>query len=225
MLEPPLAMVMIGVCLIWPFLSIAVTSISIEITNTLKGDCENGYIEFRCVVEHSRSWVVEVFSISLIKNYVENVVSVSKDGVLDDTLANRSGVAINSSFRQSNVGISYLIIRIMASEVKPEKDKGLYGCGTIAIAASIGRFKGIAGGEKMLNITDLDCSKQSSKNTYKTAGDFDKGMYITKSVVAIGMCDFLFVCMMVFVLLVYFSLIRKRRHSFVCACLINYFDI
>ncbi|XP_078322081.1 uncharacterized protein LOC111112324 [Crassostrea virginica] len=209
MLEPPLAMVMIGVCLIWPFLSIAVTSISMEFTNTLKEDCENGYIEFRCVVTRTWRWVEELLSISLFNKRFEKLASVSKDGVLKDTeLANRSGVAINSSI--SDVG-KYLIIRIMASEIKPKKDKGLYCCGaTINIA--IQGLKTLITPWRMLNITEIDCSKQSSKNTNKTAGDFDKGMYITKTVGVIGMSDFLFVCMMVIVLLVNFLLIRKLRH-------------
>lgn len=69
----------------------------------------------------------------------------------DTELANQSGLVINSSI--SDVGISYLIIRIIASEVKPEKDKGLYGCGSTGIAANRGRFKEISAPRKMLNIT------------------------------------------------------------------------
>ena len=127
-----------------------VTSISMEFTNTLKEDCENGYIEFRCVVTRTWRWVEELLSISLFNKRFEKLASVSKDGVLKDTeLANRSGVAINSSI--SDVG-KYLIIRIMASEIKPKKDKGLYCCGaTINIA--IQGLKTLITPWRMLNIT------------------------------------------------------------------------
>nr|XP_022305472.1 uncharacterized protein LOC111112324 [Crassostrea virginica] len=171
MLEPPLAMMMIGVCLLWPFLIIAVTSISMEFTNTLKEDCENGYIEFRCVVTMTWRWVEELLSISLLKNSIENRVSVSRDGVLKDTeLAYRSGVAINSSISDVD---KYLIIRIMASEIKPKKDKGLYCCGATVNITNQG-LKIFITPWRMLNITEIDCSKQSNKITNKTAGDFNK---------------------------------------------------
>ena len=121
-----------------------------EFTNTLKEDCENGYIEFRCVVTRTWRWVEELLSISLFNKRFEKLASVSKDGVLKDTeLANRSGVAINSSI--SDVG-KYLIIRIMASEIKPKKDKGLYCCGA-TINISIQGLKTLITPWRMLNIT------------------------------------------------------------------------
>lgn len=129
---------------------LTVMSISMEISNTLKEDCENGYIEFRCVVTRTWRWVEELLSISLIKNRIKNRVSVSKDGVLKDTeLAYLSGVAINSSI--SDVG-KYLIIRIMASEIKPKRDKGLYCCGSTVNITNQG-LKIFITPWRMLNIT------------------------------------------------------------------------
>ena len=97
------------------------TSISLEITNAIK-DCDNGYIEIRCVFN------VELksdFAIISLRRLEADVVSVS-EGVVFGELANRSGVAVNSFLR--DVSTSYLSIRIMSSVVKPLKDKGPYQC-------------------------------------------------------------------------------------------------
>ena len=99
------------------------TSISLEITNTIK-DCDNGSIEIRCVFKGELN---SDFAIISLRRLEADVVSVSEDVVFEDSeLANRSGVAVNSFIR--DVGTSYLSIRIMSSVVKPLKDKGPYQC-------------------------------------------------------------------------------------------------
>ena len=56
----------------------------------------------------------------------------------------------------------------------------------------------------------IHCSKNVSQNTYTTAGDFDKGMYLTKEWVPSNpeMPDFSFVCKLFLVSLEYFLLRR-----------------
>ena len=99
------------------------TSISLEITNTIK-DCDNGYIEIRCVFKGE---LKSDFAIISLRRLEADIESVSEDVVFEDSeLANRSGVAVNSFIR--DVGTSYLSIRIMSSVVKPLKDKGPYQC-------------------------------------------------------------------------------------------------
>ena len=99
------------------------TSLSLEITNALH-DCDNGYIEIRCVVNGGLQ--AEIREISL-KRLDRQIAYFRFDGILGCTeLANRSGVSVN--FTISDVGISYLSIRIMGSMVKPQKDKGPYQC-------------------------------------------------------------------------------------------------
>ena len=99
------------------------TSLSLEITNALH-DSDNGYIEIRCVVNGGLQ--AEIREISL-RRLDREVAYFRFDGILGCTeLANRSGVSVN--FTISDVGISYLSIRIMSSMVKPQKDKGPYQC-------------------------------------------------------------------------------------------------
>lgn len=122
-------------------------SISLEITNKFK-DCDEGYIEIRCVVKGEL--VADIFSISL-KRLDKEVAYVSYDIALEDTeLANRSGVLVSSLIRDD--GLSYLSIRIMGSVVKPLKDKGPYQCLLIGIDKKFGSLIERSTLE-MLNIT------------------------------------------------------------------------
>ena len=109
-------------------------SISLELSNTLT-DCDNGYIEIRCIIDSAL--VKEIVSVSLrrfdgedasVLNESKLLATLSKvNNVLVNTdIANRSGVAVNSSI--SDGGLSYLSIRIMGSVVKPLKDSGMYQC-------------------------------------------------------------------------------------------------
>lgn len=127
--------------------AIASMSISLEITNTLQ-DCDNGYIEIRCVVK--TDLVAEIVRLFL-QRLDENVVIVKNGGVLKKTeLFNRSGVSVKSLIR--DVGLSYLSIRIRSSVVNPKKDKGPYQC----VSAGIDRFGGYIMERstlEMLNIT------------------------------------------------------------------------
>ena len=112
----------------------AMASISLKLSNTLT-DCENGYIEIRCIIDSAL--VKEIISVSLrrfdgedasVLNESKLLATLSKvNNVLVDTeIANRSEVAVNSSI--SDGGLSYLSITIMGSVVKPLKDKGPYQC-------------------------------------------------------------------------------------------------
>ncbi|XP_078321944.1 uncharacterized protein LOC144621871 [Crassostrea virginica] len=127
-------MIVIGLCLIWPFLdSVAMKLISLEITNTL--DCDIGYIEIRCVVKGEL--VEEIIRISL-KKLDENFVTVNSDRVWEGKeLANRSGIGVSSFIRYA--GTSYLSIKIRSSVVKPQKDKGPFQC----VLAGVDRTGGI----------------------------------------------------------------------------------
>ena len=109
-------------------------SISLELSNTLT-DCDTGYIEIRCIIDSAL--VKEIISVSLKRYDVEVafdlnesklLATLSKDNnvLVDTEIANRSGVAVNSSI--SDDGLSYLSIRIIGSVVKPLMDKGPYQC-------------------------------------------------------------------------------------------------
>lgn len=97
--------------------------------NTLT-DCENGYIEIRCVFDSE--FITEISSISLKR--VDANVSEDKDlatfsdgfVLMDPELANRHGVIDTSVI--NNVSLPYLSIKIMGSKVNPLKDKGPYQC-------------------------------------------------------------------------------------------------
>ena len=144
------------------------TSISLEITNTLK-DCDNGYMVIRCVFKGDL--VAEIIRFSLTK-HDEEFVFVGRGGVWENTeLSNRSGVAVKSLIR--DVGFSYLSIRIRSSVVNPKKDKGPYQCVSEGLDRFGGYFKkgttlemlNIAG---TLNFTILDMTwfitlKQNTK--------------------------------------------------------------
>nr|XP_022299243.1 uncharacterized protein LOC111108045 isoform X2 [Crassostrea virginica] len=147
---------MVILCLIWLQLHIvAMTPISLEFNNTLT-DCENGYIEIRCIIESAL--VKEIISVSL-KRYNKSVLKgsrelaeFSKEGdILKDTeLANRPGVSL-----------SYLSIRIMGSEVKPLKDEGPYQCFLTAFDSNNGYMKANST-LKMLNISDNECPDRTT---------------------------------------------------------------
>ena len=125
------------------------TSISLEITNTIK-DCDNGYIEIRCIVKGDL--VAEIISISL-KTHDKDFVSVSDHDVWEDTdleLINRSGVSVMSLIR--DVGLSYLSIRIISSVVYSQMDKGPYQCVLVGFDRNGGLFIERSTLEK-LNIT------------------------------------------------------------------------
>ena len=131
--------------------AIASTSISLEITNTLK-DCDNGYIEIRCVVKSDLVHEAEMIRISL-KRLDEYIVFVG-DGMRsvwkNTELSNRSGVDVESFIR--DVGLSYLSIRIRSSVVNPQKDEGSYHC----VSEGFDRFGGFfieRSTLEMLNIT------------------------------------------------------------------------
>ena len=122
------------------------TPISLKLSNTLT-DCENGYIEIRCIIDSAL--VKEIISVS-VKRYNKGVLKGSTElaeffkegGTLKDTeIANRPGVSL-----------SYLSIRIMGSEVKPLKDEGLYQCFLTAFDSNNGFMKANST-LKILNIT------------------------------------------------------------------------
>ena len=121
-------------------------SISLEITNTLK-DCDNGYIEIRCVVKDDLVAEISIFLIRLD----EEIVYVGRGGVWENTeLSNRSGVAVKSLIR--DVGFSYLSIRIISAVVNPQKDEGPYQCVSVGSDRNGGIFIEKSKWE-MLNIT------------------------------------------------------------------------
>ena len=123
------------------------TSISLEITNTLN-DCDNGYIEIRCVVKGGLLAEIRAISLTALQR---DVAYVRSDGVLwCKDLANRSGVLVSSLIR--DVGLSFLSIRIMGSMVKPKKDKGPYQCVLNILDANYG-FITEKSRLEMLNIT------------------------------------------------------------------------
>ena len=99
------------------------TLISLDTTNTIK-NCENGYIEIRCVVKGDL--LTKIIRISL-KRLDEDIVIVEDLELLENTeLSNRSGVSVKSFIR--DVGLSYLSIRIRSSVVNSQKDEGPYQC-------------------------------------------------------------------------------------------------
>ena len=101
------------------------TSISLEITNTLD-DCDNGYIEIRCVANGGLLHVAELRVISL-RTLERDVAYFRSDGVSGrKELAKRSGVLVSSLIRDA--GLSFLSIRVKGSMVIPQKDKGPYQC-------------------------------------------------------------------------------------------------
>ena len=132
--------------------------ISLETTNAI-ANCDNGYIEIRCVV--NSELVAEIIEIWLKRRDV-NILSVSKDvafegnvldyvSTLEDTeIANRSGVVVSSLIR--DVGVSYLSIRIMGSMLKPQKDKGPYQCELLGFDTNYGFIREDSRMD-MLNIT------------------------------------------------------------------------
>ena len=123
------------------------TLISLDTTNTIK-DCDNGYIEIRCVVKGDL--VAEISRISL-KRLDEDILIFEDGELLENTeLSNRSGVSVKSLNR--DVGLSYLSIRIRSSEVNPKKDKGPYRCVSEGIDGNGGFFMERSTLE-MLNIT------------------------------------------------------------------------
>ena len=134
------------------------TSISLETTNPIT-NCDNGYIEIRCVI--NGELVAEIIEIELKRRDVY-IVSVSRDvafegnvldyvSTLEDTeIANRSGVVVSSLIR--DVGVSYLSIRIMGSMLKPQKDKGPYQCELLGFDSNYGFIREDSRME-MLNIT------------------------------------------------------------------------
>ena len=123
------------------------TSISLEITNALH-DCDNGYIEIRCVV--NGGLLAEIREISL-RALERNVAYFRSDGELGyKGGANRSGVLVSSLIRDA--GLSFLSIRIMGSMVKPQKDKGPYQCVLNSLDANYG-FITEKSRLEMLNIT------------------------------------------------------------------------
>ena len=93
--------------------------ISLDIKNTL-ADCDKGYIEIRCAVNSSQ--IYEINKLFLKRS--DKVVASISDTHTDEI--NRSGVTVNSSI--SNVGLSYLSIRIISPNVEPTKDEGPYQC-------------------------------------------------------------------------------------------------
>ena len=122
------------------------TSISLEITNTLK-DCDNGYIEIRCVVKGDLVAEISIF----LTRLDEEIVYVERGGVWENTeLSNRSGVAVKSLIR--DVGFSYLSIRIISAVVNPQKDEGPYQCVSEGFDRKGGIFIAKSTWE-MLNIT------------------------------------------------------------------------
>ena len=64
----------------------------------------------------------------------------------------------------------------------------------------------------VFNFIDKDCSQESSKNTNATVGDFDKGMYKTKTMSASypKMPDFL--SYKLFLVSIEYFLLRQKRH-------------
>nr|XP_022296465.1 uncharacterized protein LOC111106195 [Crassostrea virginica] len=154
---------MIGLCLIWLFLdNVAMASISLKLNNTLT-DCENGYIEIRCIIDSTL--VKEIISVSLRRFDGEDVSVLNDSKVLarlskgnnvfvDTEIANRSGVGVISSISDS--GLSNLSIRIMGSVVKPMKDSGLYQCCLMGFTTKYALIIENSTLE-MLNITDFEC--------------------------------------------------------------------